>query len=262
MHFNRSILVADDEQSSQITSRSLIYRAGHKVVTVINGHLAVERCKTQLFDIIILDINMPIMDGVSCMKAIRRLDNGNQNATIVALTAHVSALKMRNLIEIGFDDAMSKPMTSQSVQHIIAKNNSKFNEQNKTAPVELDKCQIEKLLSGPVIDNNITDILFSILGMPNALEVLASFWCDAESMIRSLTHIRFNDETSMKAALDKIYIIATTLSRSAANLGLRQLSELAFCLKSANIIESAFLIEQLEEAAKRTREELTKTFGP
>jgi CheY-like chemotaxis protein len=85
----KRILLADDMKLNQYLITQLLTNRGAQLVTVSDGLEALAACKEQLFDLIILDIRMPRLDGVETCRAIRKLDSANAVAPIVALTAHM-----------------------------------------------------------------------------------------------------------------------------------------------------------------------------
>lgn len=82
------ILVADDNDANCLIARTILERAGHSVVTAEHGLHALNMASANKFDPIILDILMPVMDGLSALENIRQKAIQNQETPIFALTAY------------------------------------------------------------------------------------------------------------------------------------------------------------------------------
>ncbi|MFM8806820.1 MAG: response regulator [Sphingomonadales bacterium] len=106
----KRILVADDMKLNQYLIKQLLTERGAQLVIVSDGLEALERCKEQLFDLVILDIRMPRLDGVSACRAIRKLDSTNAMVPIVALTAHMFEEEQQAFFSGGMNAAVVKPI--------------------------------------------------------------------------------------------------------------------------------------------------------
>jgi len=114
-----SILVVDDDELNQRMMRLLLKRDGHLVECVSNGLEALNAVKSQSFDIILMDLQMPVMDGVEASRRIREWENGGQPVFIVALTASFLPEKGAELFEAGIDNYIAKPFDMGHLRHIL-----------------------------------------------------------------------------------------------------------------------------------------------
>ncbi|MGR4862192.1 ATP-binding protein [Caulobacter sp. LARHSG274] len=107
-----SILVAEDNPTNQLVLRSLLDCAAFTVEVVEDGRLAVEAWRKGAFDLILMDINMPIMDGVSAARAIRAQEqaDGRPRTPIIALTANAMDHQKHDYLTAGLDAHVSKPI--------------------------------------------------------------------------------------------------------------------------------------------------------
>lgn len=110
------ILVAEDNATNQIVVRTMLERLGHRVTIVDNGRKAVETVKAQSFDLVLMDISMPEMDGLEATRLIR--DAGSA-IPILALTAHAGATEVERCREAGMDGLLSKPIRRQSLEEAL-----------------------------------------------------------------------------------------------------------------------------------------------
>ncbi len=117
MHLCATILLAEDFCDTRELLRIALETAGASVVAVSNGQEAVNAATMQQFDLIILDIRMPVMDG---REAVRRLRQNGCLVPTIALTASTMAAEYDNLVADGFDDVWSKPLTIADLMAKIA----------------------------------------------------------------------------------------------------------------------------------------------
>jgi len=121
-HINgKRILLAEDMKLNQYLMTQLLADQGAQLVTASDGHEAVSLCKEQLFDIIILDIQMPRMDGVAACVAIRKLDNANATAPILTLTAHMFEEEQLRFFSSGMNAAIMKPVEKESLLLLLSR---------------------------------------------------------------------------------------------------------------------------------------------
>jgi signal transduction histidine kinase/CheY-like chemotaxis protein/HPt (histidine-containing phosphotransfer) domain-containing protein len=104
------VLVAEDTPASQLVIKTLLEKRGHRVHVVGDGAEAVEAARALAFDAILLDIQMPIMDGYEAARRIRRLPPPYGKAAIVALTAQAMPTDRQQALAAGMTDHVSKPV--------------------------------------------------------------------------------------------------------------------------------------------------------
>jgi CheY-like chemotaxis protein len=105
------VLLAEDNQVNQRLAVRLLQKRGHHVVVVGNGRDAVASCAAQPFDVVLMDVQMPEMDGFEATAAIRAADlaSGRQRP-IIAMTAHAMKGDRERCLLAGMDDYLSKPI--------------------------------------------------------------------------------------------------------------------------------------------------------
>ncbi len=105
------ILLAEDNEVNQEYAVDLLQRRGHTVVVASNGHDALAAWKTETFDVVLMDVQMPQMDGYAATAAIRKEENGTGRHTpIIALTAHVMKGDRERSLAAGMDAYVTKPL--------------------------------------------------------------------------------------------------------------------------------------------------------
>ncbi len=120
---NRKILVAEDVELNQFLAKHILESWGFEVVLANNGLEAVERVKAENFDLILMDIQMPEMDGIAATEAIRKLEDVKKaSLPIVALTANVLKGDSDKYLRAGMNDYLAKPFDESKLFVVISKN--------------------------------------------------------------------------------------------------------------------------------------------
>jgi signal transduction histidine kinase/ActR/RegA family two-component response regulator len=123
-----TILLVEDNLLNQKFAMTSLQRVGHKVDLAENGKTAVERFRNTAYDLILMDIAMPIMDGIEATQVIRKLEKEMQkegtkpadhNVKIVAVTAHVMITDRDKCLSAGMDEYIAKPYRPQELITII-----------------------------------------------------------------------------------------------------------------------------------------------
>jgi signal transduction histidine kinase/ActR/RegA family two-component response regulator len=104
------ILVADDNPINQAVARAILEAAGAVVETVADGEEALDRLRTEPFDLVLMDVHMPVMDGIEAVGRIRHGQAGRTDMPVIALTADAMAGEETRLKTLGFDALQTKPV--------------------------------------------------------------------------------------------------------------------------------------------------------
>jgi PAS domain S-box-containing protein len=116
----RRILVVEDNEVNQKLARKLLEKMGHEVSVVGNGVEACEEIQRQEFDLVLMDLQMPVMGGLQATRKIRESEQGTGRHTpIVAMTAHAAAQDQRRCEEAGMDGYVSKPIRTEFLRSEI-----------------------------------------------------------------------------------------------------------------------------------------------
>jgi signal transduction histidine kinase/CheY-like chemotaxis protein len=109
------VLLAEDNVVNRRVALRVLERHGHEVTVAVNGVEAVDLAERELYDLILMDCQMPEMDGFEATAAIRRMSHGHSEVPIVALTAHAMAGDRERCLRAGMDDYLSKPFTGEEL---------------------------------------------------------------------------------------------------------------------------------------------------
>ncbi len=116
-----SILVVEDNAVNRRLITKVLESAGHRVWTAENGQDAVQNVKTEAFDLILMDMQMPDLDGLEATRAIRAGEASGLRVPIYALTAHVLPSDRDKCLAAGMDGFLTKPIAVDELLHLVSK---------------------------------------------------------------------------------------------------------------------------------------------
>jgi len=113
------ILLAEDNPANQMLVKDILEDVNLHVDTVGNGLEAIQAIRNRPYDLVLMDISMPEMDGMAATQEIRQLKSDQSSIPIIALTAHVLSGDRDRFIEAGMDDYLTKPIDRSETLHCI-----------------------------------------------------------------------------------------------------------------------------------------------
>ncbi len=170
------LLLADDSPTNRMLAIRLLEKRGHSVVSVEDGLKAVEAVQESSFDAVLMDVQMPELDGLEATQVIRQWEGGKSHIPIVALTAHAMESDRQRCIDAGMDAYVSKPFSADELYATI--------EQlvGKTAPDRKgDPARAVQAVS-TVIDRQ--EALDRVEGMTDLLKEMAQLFVDEYPNLR------------------------------------------------------------------------------
>ena len=117
------LLCVDDNPANLLLVQTLLEDMGAEVVAVDSGYAALQAVQADTFDLVLMDVQMPGMDGRQATEAIRAWEVERQSSSlpIVALTAHAMANEKRALLQSGMDDYLTKPISERQLAQVVLK---------------------------------------------------------------------------------------------------------------------------------------------
>ncbi|ADM08490.1 sensory box sensor histidine kinase/response regulator [Parvularcula bermudensis HTCC2503] len=116
-----NILIVDDNLANRMVAEALVKPLGATTQSAADGRQAVDMASKERFDIIFMDISMPVMDGMTATKMIRASDGPNAQTPIVALTAHMGTAEWDEIRRAGLDDILNKPVRRDMIVKCLDK---------------------------------------------------------------------------------------------------------------------------------------------
>jgi CheY-like chemotaxis protein len=145
---DKRILVVEDVELNQQLAAHIMESWGCVVEIAENGSLAVEKVMNSDFDLILMDIQMPVMDGMEATRRIRSIENDRKAAVpIVALTANAMQMDCATYLQIGMNDCLAKPFEEPMLFKTVSRNikKGKDNMKNSSAVAESRQATSNKL---------------------------------------------------------------------------------------------------------------------
>ncbi len=145
VHRQFEVLVAEDVPSHQILVRALLEKMGHRVEIVADGSAALAAAKTGRFDLVMMNVWMPVMDGLAAIRAIRALEGPAAAVPIVALTAFGQPEDKARALAAGADDCLAKPMRPLELAAVIERTTGRTMPVMPAVEEEMDRVALEEL---------------------------------------------------------------------------------------------------------------------
>ena len=119
--FNANVLVVEDNEVNQMVATGMLKNIGCKTTVAENGQAGLDAIQKNNFDIVLMDINMPVLNGCDATKKHREIEPENRYLPIVALTANILAEDVQTYYDAGMDDYISKPFSAEMLRNILNK---------------------------------------------------------------------------------------------------------------------------------------------
>lgn len=117
----KDILLVEDDMASQKLARVFLTRSGLNVITANNGKEALECLAAQPFDLVLMDVNMPVMGGLEATRLFRESEQNPKRLPIIAVSANDTAAEIAECRQAGMDDHLSKPIDFAKLRDMVAK---------------------------------------------------------------------------------------------------------------------------------------------
>ncbi|AMN42669.1 ATP-binding protein [Rhodoplanes sp. Z2-YC6860] len=238
-----SILVAEDNETNQTVAREILKRMGHEVDVVVDGLQAVQAAARKRYDLILMDLMMPHLNGFQAATKIRALPTGSANTPILALTASTLKGQMDRIRGAGMNGAAGKPFTRAQLRSAIERVMAGV--ETESSPEQPEDVTARGDENEPQCDRTILNAFMEEMGEEAGREMIETFMRTTQNKIAALAVIAKN-----ASALERE---AHSLKSSAGIFGFRALSA-----KAAEIEINARKIDGNDIAP--TLDELRRTF--
>jgi two-component system sensor histidine kinase/response regulator len=249
--FELRILVAEDNEVNQEVAVAMLQALGCQVQTASNGQEALDRLERESFDLVLMDCQMPILDGFETTRQIRAREASSRPAgrsekrlPIIALTAHAMHGDRQQCLNAGMDDYLTKPFTKADMRHLLGKWKAR-----PASPASLDPAALQKLAE--LEPDRETDLVNRVV----------------EAYLSSSTQIAAEVVAGAAAGdLERMAAAAHKLKSSSAQVGAMKLSSLCKEVEAAGRAGSVegltALVDQISDELESVHEGLAaQSFG-
>ncbi|MCH2165401.1 MAG: response regulator, partial [Marinovum sp.] len=246
----QSVLVVDDNAINREVLAELVRRLEHTPTVVADGPSALEIAMVMPFDLILLDISMPNVDGIEVARLLREHEGPNQNTRIVAQTAHASPSDHDAFAEAGMDSVLIKPITLEQLRKVF-----------EAPSPTLETVEADALpKSGNVIDAQQFELLLSSRGSDKALQTLEKILSEIVELVEELNC--WTDHT-----LDNSELLGRlhNVTGASAMLGAQQLHKILHGvesdLKLGTRVSFSDVVDLTKVTVEQTRSEAARIAG-
>jgi len=247
-----NILVAEDGLANQLLARSLLTKWGHTVTIAENGQIALDRWRDGKFDLILMDVQMPELDGLEATRAIREEEQQTgQHIPIIAMTARAMQGDREKCIESGMDEYVSKPVRKNELHAVLLPmfGPTSDRQTNNNVGVEL---------------NNNVNLASSVVDWNHVLGVVDH----DEDLLQALIHTCLEELPKLMSGLVESIVTrnaaearryAHTMKSAGRNFGAARLLDAAQTVEKAAADQDLEQAEQLLEPLKSAVQEMSES---
>lgn len=258
------ILLAEDNMVNQRVALRILEKMGYRADVASNGIEAIQSIERQEYDVVLMDVMMPEMDGLEASRIISTKNKKSQRPRIIAMTANAMKGDKEKCLEAGMDDYIAKPINIKELIQALKlccpneKQTPSFSSEKVNQQIK-DKKIIKKI---PIIDENVIQELMSFDGEKNngfLKEMISIYLEDTDILIGELFGA-INSE-------DKELFVrsAHTLKSSSANMGAMKLSEIGKELekmgKNGGLKNASVKMKDAKQEYEKVKVELKKYLG-
>ena len=226
------VLVVEDNDINRVVLCEMLRRAGHRFDEARDGLEALEKAAERRYDVVLIDLNMPRMNGVDATEAIRSGTGPNRETPVIAVTANVLPEARSRLEAAGVCRVISKPITRKLLDQVLAEELCARLQGQQTAPEAETPAEDDAPAAGVLLDLQTHGELAQSLGPEVMAQTVQRFLAEGESMLSALTEQAAQRDPAATAA------IAHKFAGSAAVLGAErlylQLKTIDVTLRDAN----------------------------
>ncbi len=245
------ILLADYNDANRIISRKSLERSGYSVTTAKNGAEALGIAGLTGFDLILLDIMMPIMDGMKALRRLRRQNGPNQNTPAFALTAYLKPDDRQRYRIAGFDAVLSKPIRSGDLE-MITSGFKKMGLLQPVASLEIPSPPYEGLLDQAHIVSLIEQSDDAALKLAQS-----QFWISITDHCKIIQQSLPNALRSDTESLSQFRRAVHSIKGSSETFGLIRVADISRRLQNATPLKIPSLMSALSDALLESRPALS-----
>ena len=225
------LLLVEDIPTNVEVAKGILGKMGFECDVAFNGQEALDALRSQDYDLVLMDVQMPVMDGIEATRAIRINEPSHRRLPIVAMTAHSMAGDRERFFLAGMDDHLAKPVTLESLSRVLGRWFPSLAVPEPTAPTGGE---------GALSPWNSQEFFRRLMGDVNqAMEIMGRFMEDLSLKV-----------SSMKLAysggmVDELRAMAHGLKGAASSVGAEPLRQAAYSLEKGDSSDLGSLLDEL-----------------
>ncbi len=233
----RDILVVEDNATNQLVLTKMLERAGHRCAIAENGEIAVRMVQDKAYDLVFMDVSMPVMDGLTATRQIRALGGSHAMLPIIAMTAQSMQGDRERCLASGMNDYLGKPVRREALLKMLQHWLKQDTQQEAAQDAEAPSPDAKDTVNWQVLEQMAEDV-----GPETIERLLAVFEQDMVQRLGSFKNaIRHENWELMQRE-------AHTLKSSSASCGLASFSATMAAIESA--LEHGNRLQAVDRAAQ------------
>jgi two-component system sensor histidine kinase/response regulator len=208
------ILLVEDNATNRLIASYIIEHMGHRVDAVANGWEAVQAIRSAAYDLVLMDVMMPRMDGLAATRLIRNEHGNIGRVPIIGLTANVEASQLAACRDAGMNAIISKPITAARLAYAIEEAGC------------VGDCALSAVAEWPMLDEDVLRQLAQDIGEDGTIQVVTLFLAESPGMIHRL-------EQSLTSRGRALLREVHTLASAARSVGLLRVGHAAAEIEQA-----------------------------
>lgn len=238
-----TVLVADDNYASRIVAKAILERENCSIVLAENGRVALELSRLQPFDLILMDIQMPILDGLTAARLIKSGNSPNKNTPIFAVTAYANSAMHKAVMSAGMSDMLTKPLRAEQIKSLWSRAISAAEPQERAALAHCVNAgsfaRIEQL------DVMTINALVEAASPATLAHLYQRFFDSANAFVDEIHAHQAGAQRKEAEPLAHLRKNAHALKGACANVGIKRVSRIAGALQNAAPSEILDLTQNL-----------------
>jgi two-component system sensor histidine kinase/response regulator len=246
------ILLTEDNAINRIIAATALRKAGHAVDDVANGQEALDAMQSRDYDVVLMDVQMPVLDGLAATRAIRALAGGKAAVPIIAITANAMAGDRETCLRAGMDDYISKPFDPPLLLATVGR---WLEGTGRSASVAEPHAAQADEDDNPDLDSAHLDGLATSVGDAAFVRLLRDYLAGERERIAQIEML------TTPVDLDRLARAAHDLTSVAGNFGARRLQRLAQRLERACVAgdsDIGTLVDEIRQVSRTVYDDIAR----
>lgn len=255
------LLIADDNDANRLIALTILERAGYKMTAANNGAHALNLANLETYDLIVLDIMMPVMDGVRALRQLRRVKGPNQTTPVFALTAFSTTQDRQRYLLAGFDSVLSKPLRPGDMEAAVKRYidggvTPMPHQEDSVGPEMTSISEDEKILDDEIIKQ------LSKVGDHETLETIQRrYWASVEDQCVIINTSLPEALRGADPYLSEFRRAAHAIKGASAAIGLSRVAEVCRRMQNAPPLEISLFVSALIDTLSQSRPALSEALS-